>query len=443
MDLSKLLLNALGMQDLDVKIESYELDQKKLTACVKIRQVRKNCRCPKCSKPLYGVKQWRRRELWGVPLGAFQRVKIIFYQLQAACGECLKLPLAYAPFIHPRFKKMTNAFAEYTGRWMEETTIAAVERMTNCSSMNLWRLDQFRMKTMKKMFEIPADIPMSFASADEVHMRTIKPKDARFDKSKWKKKFITNLVSCDLAKVISNASGRSTRSLKNCLQQIPESIREKIKFVAVDMHDGFINAATELCPNAKITVDRFHVAESLNRAFDELRKQEFENAKKMNDPFQQQMLKPSKRYVLVARKKQLSRKDQLQFEQLVQVNKNISNALILIDYFHSILDKNSVKEFRDGLRLWEELVTASKITQFEKFLETVKKHQLRIEAYITSKLTTAISEGLNNKIKVLKRVGYTYINEESFKNKILQRCGFINSRNLNTNEWYWHVTTPH
>lgn len=443
MDLSKLLLNALGMQELDVKIESYELDQKKLTACVKIRQVRENCLCPKCSKPLYGVKQWRKRELWGVPLGAFQRVKIIFYQLQAACGECLKLPLAYAQFIHPRFKTMTTAFAEYAGRWMEETTIAAVERMTSCSGMSLWRLDQWRMKTMKKMFEIPTDMPMSFASADEVHMRTIKPKDARFDKSKWKKKFITNLVSCDLAKVVANASGRSTRSLKSCLLQIPESIREKIKFVAVDMHDGFINAATELCPNAKITVDRFHVAEALNRAFDELRKQEFENAKKVNDLFQQQMLKPSKKYVLVARKKQLSRKDQTQFEQLIQVNKNISNALILIDYFHSILDKNSVKEFRDGLKLWEELVNASKINQFEKFLETVKKHQARIEAYISSKLTTAISEGLNNKIKVLKRVGYTYTNEESFKNKILQRCGFINSRNLNTNGWYWHVTTPH
>lgn len=443
MDLSKLVLNALGMQELDVKIESYELNKENLTACLKIRQIRENCVCPRCCKPLYGVKQWRKRELWGVPLGAFQRVKIIFYQLQAACGECLKLPLAFAQFIHPRFKTMTTAFAEYAGRWMEETTIAAVERMTSCSGMSLWRLDQWRMKTMKKMFEVPTDMPMSFASADEVHMRTIKPKDARFDKSKWKKRFITNLVSCDLAKVVANASGRSTRSLKNCLLQIPEPIREKIKFVAVDMHDGFINAATELCPNAKITVDRFHVAEALNRAFDELRKQEFENAKKMNDSFQQQMLKPSKKYVLVARKKQLSRKDQTQFEQLVQVNKNISNALILIEYFHSILDKSSVKEFRDGLKLWEELVAASKISQFEKFLETVKKHQSRIEAYISSKLTTAISEGLNNKIKVLKRVGYTYTNEESFKNKILQRCGFINSRNLNTNGWYWHVTTPH
>lgn len=443
MDLSKLVLNALGMQDEDVKIESYELDQQNLTACVKIRQIRENCRCPKCDEVLYGVKQWRKRVLWGVPFGALQKVKIVFYQLQAACGRCLKTPLAHANFIHPYFKQMTTAFAEHTGRWMEETTIAAVERMTGCPGMSLWRMDQWRMKMMKKMFEIPSDMPMSFASADEVHMRTIKPKGARFDKSKWDKKFITNLVSCDLAKVVANASGRSSRSLTGCLKQIPESVRENIKFIAVDMHDGYISAATKLCPNAKVTVDRFHVAEALNRAFDELRKKEFDKAKLANDAFQSEMLKPSKKYILVARKKELSKKDQSQFERLIQVNQNISNGLVLIDYFHNILDKYEVKDFRSGLKLWEELVIASKITHFEKFLRLVKKHQSRIEAYITSKLTTAISEGINNKIKVLKRVGYTYTNEESFKNKILQRCGFINSRNLNTNGWHWHVPTPH
>lgn len=443
MDLSKLILVALGMQPEDVKIESFELNQKNLTASVTIRHERVNCICPHCSGRLYGVKQWRKRELLGISLGAFQKVKIIFYQLQAACGNCLKFPLASANFIHPKFKKMTTAFAEQASRWMEETTVAAVERMTGCASMNLWRLDQWRMKEMKKLFEIPNDLPMSFASADEVHMRTIKPVDTRFDKSQWKKKFITNLVSCDLAKVIANASGRSSRSLQSCLKQLPSEIRERIKFIAVDMHDGYIKAAAEMCPNAEVTVDRFHVAEALNKAFDELRKVEHEKAKIEKDSFQSLMLRPSKRYILVARKKELSRADQQQFEQLVQVNKNISAALILMEYFHRILDKTNVKEFHEGLELWEQLVVSSKLVQFEKFLETVKKHQTRIEAYISSKLTTAISEGINNKIKVLKRVGYNYTNEISFKNKILQRCGLINSQNINTNTWFWHVTSPH
>ncbi|MGZ3771360.1 MAG: transposase [Bdellovibrio sp.] len=49
----------------------------------------------------------------------------------------------------------------------------------------------------------------------------------------------------------------------------------------------------------------------------------------------------------------------------------------------------------------------------------MKKYQSHIEIYIKSRLTTAVSEGLNNKIKVPKRVGYTYANQISFQNKIL------------------------
>lgn len=80
-------------------------------------------------------------------MGVFQKVKIIFYQLQGTCGDCNKARLSKANFIHPTLRKMTTAFAEYAGRWMEETTCAAVERMTGCPSMSLWRLDQWRMKS--------------------------------------------------------------------------------------------------------------------------------------------------------------------------------------------------------------------------------------------------------------------------------------------------------
>jgi hypothetical protein len=47
-----------------------------------------------------------------------------------------------------------------------------------------------------------------------------------------------------------------------------------------------------------------------------------------------------------------------------------------------------------------------------------------IEGYIMSGLSTAVSEVLNNKIKVLKRMGYGNSNSELFKLKILQRCGW-------------------
>lgn len=440
MDLTNLVLSALGLQAEDVKIESYSLNELKLEATITIRQRRESACCSKCKEPLYGVKQWRKKSLYGVSLGALLKVRVIFYQLQAACGRCVKHRLAFAKFIHPKMKQMTTAFAESSGRWMEETTCAAVERMTSCSSMSLWRLDQWRMKKMKEDFEIPTGLPMSLASADEVHMMTIRPKENRHDRSSWKRKFITNLVSYDLSKVITNARGRSSRSLKTCLNQLPKELRERIRFLAVDMHDGYIKAAEELCPNAKVAVDRYHVAETLNRAFDEVRKEEFEKAKKDKKHFEREMLMPSKRFILMERKKDLAARDKKRLERLREANQNIHSAMLLIEYFHVILDKTKVQEFQEGLKLWKDLVIESGLTPFKDFLKTVEKYQDRIETYIKSRLTTAVSEGINNKIKVLKRVGYTYTNPTSFQNKILQRCGLINSRNINTSRWFWHVT---
>lgn len=439
MDIKDFVLSALGMQLQDVMIVKVECCMKTLSSKITLRQHRQSACCGQCGNSIKGVHQWRKKELWGVPLGAFQFVSIIYFQIQGFCLQCHRMRLSKTPWIHPKFKQMTTAFAEYCGRWMEETTCAAVERMTKCPAMSLWRLDQWRMKKMKKLFILPTDLPISLASADEVHMYTQRPHYNPMDKENWKKKFITNLVSYDLSKVIVNANGRSSQSLRKCLEQLPEELRQRIKFIAVDMHDGYIKAAAKLCPHAEIAVDRFHVAQDLNRAFDEVRRGEFELAKQNKDDFQQEMLMPSKRFILMERKRDLSTKDQKRLDTLRQLNQNIHTGMLLIEYFHRILDKKSVAQFRKGLKLWEELVNETSLKPFYKFLKTVKKYQDRIEIYIRSRLTTAVSEGINNKIKVLKRVGYTYTNQISFKNKILQRCGLLNSRNILTNQWYWQI----
>lgn len=87
MDITKLLLLALGIQPEQVLVESYQLELDNLTAVIVMRQKRVSCKCPECGGSLYGVKQWRMRKLWGVPLGALLRVRIIFYRLQGACGS--------------------------------------------------------------------------------------------------------------------------------------------------------------------------------------------------------------------------------------------------------------------------------------------------------------------------------------------------------------------
>jgi transposase len=162
-----------------------------------------------------------------------------------------------------------------------------------------------KMKESEQYSKLLETANVSLMSADEVHMRTIKPKNKKYKKQEWTKKFITNLVCYNHSKVIANAAGRTARSLKKCLMELTDEQRLAVQFLAVDMHDGFISSARELCPNAKIAVDRFHLAQKLNEKLDEVRKEELAKVKKQKEKheFLEGMLAGSKRFILVEREK--------------------------------------------------------------------------------------------------------------------------------------------
>ncbi len=51
-----------------------------------------------------------------------------------------------------------------------------------------------------------------------------------------------------------------------------------------------------------------------------------------------------------------------------------------------------------------------------------------IQNYFKSKVTTALSEAINNVIKSVKRRAFGYRNMDYFRLKIMQVCGYLNSR---------------
>lgn len=433
MDFSDLIIKALGLQD--VVIEKVEPNMETLNLKIFTRQIKAACRCHQCQSPILFVHEWKERTIQGPPLGAFLYVTIILYQLRGHCHICNdRVRSAKVPFVHPNFQNMTLALCELAGRLMEEMPCAAVARFLGLNSKTLWDLDQTRMKMMKPLMKLPQNIDLSKMSADEVHFRTMPKLDSI---TKPEIKFVTNLVCFKEGKVLSNAPGRTAHALAKCLKILSPEQRASIKTFAVDMHEPFMLAIRKLCPNARICVDRFHLAERVNDAFDELRKEEFKKAKDANDDFQLGMLSPHRRFVLVEREKKLKKGDLKMLDKLKELNKNILNGMILVEHFHRMLDKTDVIEFRKSLMLWYGLVREAGLQPFRKLAKLIRKYRGYIEAYIDSRLTTAKSEGLNNKIKVLRRSGYGYTNQDSYLNKILQRCGYLNSKFINTANWFW------
>jgi len=441
MDLNSLICQSLGLQALIIERHQFSENHEKLV--VHARLTLQNARCKKCLSDYVEVHQWHKRSLRLPPLGISKRVFLQLSYPRGICYFCQKPSSPNLAFIHPIFKGFSCSFVELAGRMMEETTCAAASRPMSCNRKLLWKMDQWRMKYMKNHYSLPEDLDCSKMSADEVHFITTRRKKRTNPFSpKYEIHYITNLVCSKHSKVIANASGRDYKALRECLRVLNKEQREEVKFFSLDMHADFFKAVMKCCPNAEIAVDRYHLVESMNRVFNELRKDEFKFAKKRKDEFQQGMLEPGRRFILMERNPVLSIEEENMLGKLKMLNTNINAGMLIVDYFHKVLDQTCLSKFRKRLAKWYQLIRESKLNGFRKFALQVRKYRKNIEAYIKSNLTTAISEGLNNKIKVLKRMGYNYTNEKSFRKKILQRCGFLNSRFIDTNFMFWHVPTP-
>ena len=72
---------------------------------------------------------------------------------------------------------------------------------------------------------------------------------------------------------------RCKETVKDFLASIPARLKATITRVCTDMYDGFINAAREVLPHARVVVDRFHVAKAYRACADQLRKQELKRLK--------------------------------------------------------------------------------------------------------------------------------------------------------------------
>lgn len=431
---NNLIVKSLGLQA--VEIEYWISCDQDLKLVLYAKQNRHESYCNVCRNNITHVHEWKLRKIKAPPLGIYEEVFIYLKQLRGVCHICDdKIKSASVDFVHPEFENLTYSFVEKAGRLMEETTCETAARLLHLNPKTMWSIDQHRMKKMKPLLNyVEKDLDFSKMSADEVHFRTIFGKKST-DKNRVE--FVTNLVCTNERKILSNAMGRKGSSLLKCLNVLSAEQLEKIKYFALDMHDAFIETVKSVCKGAKICIDRFHLAEGVNKVFDEVRKIEFKKAKDNQDKFLIEVLAPHKKYILVEREKNLSKGDFTKLEHLLNINKNIFKASVLVEYFHRVLDRKNIKDFRESLILWYRYARESKLKPFLNFAKTLRKYRDFIEGYILSGLTTALSEGLNNKIKVLKRMGYGYTNPTSFMNKILQRCGMLNSKYIDTSAWYW------
>jgi len=218
-------------------------------------------------------------------------------------------------------------------------------------------------------------------------------------------------------KLLAVLPDRKKKTLVKFLRSIPPHLRRTIHTVCTDMWQAYLKAVKRVLPEATLVVDRFHVAQKYHQAADKLRQKELKRLKKELPEAEYKQLKGS---MWAFRKKpaDLSETETKALAHLLEYSAHLRLAYDLRQKLTAIFEQELTKaEATEKIKDWCQDVQQTGLTCFDSFLTTLHNHLDEITNYFINRLNSGFVEGLNNKIKVLKRRCYGLFN----LNRLFQR----------------------
>ncbi|MES0447820.1 MAG: ISL3 family transposase [Desulfobacterales bacterium] len=232
-------------------------------------------------------------------------------------------------------------------------------------------------------------------------------------------KYATIVYDLERSCVVWIGKGKAKETIESFFSnELSHFQRKRIVSACCDMSETFIGAIEKWCPNATLVLDRFHIVKSLNEAVDEVRKEEWREASKDD----KKALK-GLRWLLYRHSSKRSEEDTKSLRSLYMGNRRIHRAWILKDEFEQFWDfkdQDSAKEFLDG---WYKIANKSRLESIKKFVKTIKKHEHRLLPFVETRLTNAVSEGINRIIKIIKNRASGFRNLDAFSDLIFLTVG--------------------
>jgi len=221
-------------------------------------------------------------------------------------------------------------------------------------------------------------------------------------------------------RILAVLKDRKKETVKTFFSRIPTRVRKTVRAVCSDMYDGFINAAKEVFGDkVKIIIDRFHVAKLYRKGVDTLRKAEM---KRLKNTLVKEDYAKLKNVMWILRKDTNNLLDeelkvlQLLFmhSPLLETSYKLSKELTYI--FNEDRQRSRAKR---KIHAWINRVKQSGLGCFNTFLSTLEERMEEILNYFIHRQTSGFVEGLNNKIKVIKRRCYGILNPDHLFQRIL------------------------
>ncbi|HKX76397.1 MAG TPA: ISL3 family transposase [Acidimicrobiia bacterium] len=334
---------------------------------------------------------------------------LVWSQRRFRCRDCGRLSRERHPQLAGR-KRISRRFQAQLGElskreaWKE---VACRERVS------WWRIaDSF--EAVAASVDPYAGPPPSVISIDEASFRS---------------RFVYHTVFSlpEQRRVVDLVEGRSQLSAFRGLSAFPDSWKEQIETVVIDLYWPYRKAIEEVLPRARIVADKFHVLRVVDKAAEKVRIRHGRRvtvvgrdgglARGNNPRFQPEMWRS--RWLFLRRHHLLTSPDQDRLDRLFATHPQVGMAWWLKEAFAAIYQATDRVEAERRLEIWVHHVEQSQLPEFKGAWHTLTYWREQILNYFDHRHTNAYAEGITNKIKVMKRRGYGHGNSHRYRRKVL------------------------
>ena len=380
------------------KVVQQEVSQKAQITFIRIEPDKRfKPRCHVCGEDGDGVHSMHSRYVRDLNVTSMSTWLDVSYR-KVRCLKCIGVRAEQLTFCDAS-KRVTHRLARYIFELCKMLTVQEVSEHLGLDKKTVKAIDL-------------AGLEAEHGQTDYAHLSILAIDEIAVKKGH---NYMTVVLDYISGRVVWVGEGRSKDTLDEFFSGMSAAEKAGIEAVAMDMWEPFINRVKAHCPQAQIVFDLFHLVKAFGEVIDEVRRTEYAQATKAKKA----VLKGS-RYLLLKNDENLSDGQRDRLKELLEMNATLSAVHILKDQLKAIYGETSRVAAKTALDQWCHMAENIQHPMMRKYIGRLRFFEYGIINHCDYPIGTSKLEGVNNKIKVIKRKAYGFHDEHYFSLKIIQ-----------------------
>ena len=229
-------------------------------------------------------------------------------------------------------------------------------------------------------------------------------------------RYASVVLDADTRRVLWIGEGRSRAAIRPFFESLGREGCARIQAVAMDMNSAFDLEVRQHCPRARIVYDLFHVVAKYGREVISRVRVDAANQLRHNKPARR-VVKQS-HWLLLRNRAGLQPGERIRLDEVLQANQPLLTVYLMAEQLKSLWSASCPWQWRRLWKDWLAQANDSQIPAVKLFAARLRPYWRGILSRVRWPMHTGQLEGINNKIKVIKRQAFGFRDADYFFLKI-------------------------